>query len=295
MRYYIRGETLFIRGSFRAASSGTGGGIGPAGTLLYHSIAPDDNCQNPDRIIGNEIAREGLPEDFIGLLSPVEIRHLCILNYDFITAFITAAIRKDAAGAGCMVSIIICSSEGLSDGALISAIITVTEARVLALQSAGHDFPDTDGVIVAGEGLPVYPSAGPATEPGKRIREAVLFGLPEALKRSSGIEKRDAPSFFILSRYGGEHWVEWQPEQCPYYPCHFEGQRCDFCYCPFYPCGDETLGQPVKSSSQPGTVWNCAGCTLLHEPEIADYLIEYPEASLRELKSLKKRLAGKRT
>jgi adenosylcobinamide hydrolase len=290
MRYYLRGDTLFIRGSFRAASSGIGGGIGPVSTILHHSVAPDDSRQNPDRIIRNEIALEGLPKDFFGLLSPVELRYLCILNYDFITAFITAEITKG-------ITITVCSSEGMSDGALISAIITLTEAKVLALKSAGYDFskPRTGDVIVAGEGAAVHPSAGPATGPGRRIREAVLFGVPEALKRSSGIEKRDTPSFFILSRYGGEHWVEWQPERCPYYPCHFEGQRCDFCYCPFYPCGDETLGHRVKSSSQPGTVWNCADCTLLHEVEIADYLIEHPEASLRELKSLKKRLEKKGT
>jgi adenosylcobinamide hydrolase len=290
MRYYLRGDTLFIRGSFRAASSGIGGGIGLASTLLHHSVPPDDRPRNEDQIFRNEIAREGLPKDFFGLLSPVELRHLCILNYDFITVFITAGITEG-------ITITVCSSEGMSDGALISAIITVSDAKVTALQSAGHDFSRTrtDDVIVAAEGAPVHRSAGPHTEPGRRIREAVLFGVPEALHRSSGIEKRDAPSFFILSRYGGEHWVEWQPEQCPYYPCHFEGQRCDFCYCPFYPCGDETLGHRVKSSSQPGTVWNCADCTLLHEPEIADYLREHPEASLRELKSLKKRIEKKGT
>jgi hypothetical protein len=38
------------------------------------------------------------------------------------------------------------------------------------------------------------------------------------------------------------HWVEWSPEGCPYYPCHFEGQQCDFCYCPLYPCLDTSLG-----------------------------------------------------
>jgi adenosylcobinamide hydrolase len=36
-------------------------------------------------------------------------------------------------------------------------------------------------------------------------------------------------------------------------------------------------------------VWNCANCVLLHEPEISDYLMKYPEASLRELKAKKKR------
>jgi adenosylcobinamide hydrolase len=122
----------------------------------------------------------------------------------------------------------------------------------------------------------------------------VFYGVPEALKRASGIEKRDAPSFFIFSRYGGDHWVEWRPLHCAYYPCHFQGQRCDFCYCPFYPCGDVSLGQQVLSSSKDGMVWNCADCVLLHEPEIADYLVKHPEASLRELKAQKKRRGVKK-
>jgi len=73
------------------------------------------------------------------------------------------------------------------------------------------------------------------------------------------------------------------PETCPYYPCHFEGQACDFCYCPLYPCRDEGLGEWVESANG-GKVWNCAECTLLHEPETAAYLKKYPSAGLDELK-----------
>jgi adenosylcobinamide hydrolase len=293
MRYYLRGNTLFIRGSFRAASSGTEGGISSVETLLYHTTNPDFQGQIEEQIIRNEIAREGLPKARFGLLSPIDLRHLCILNYDFITAFIAAGSTNNAHSNEGYASIIICSTEGMADQALIGGIITATEAKIMALESAVKDFPDTtiNDVIVAGEGEPVHRSAMPSTDLGERIREAVRFGTAESVKRSSGTVQRNAPSFFVLSRYGGKHWVEWRPEQCPYYPCHFEGQRCDFCYCPFYPCGDETLGCRVKSSLQPGFVWNCAGCTLLHEPEIADYLKKYPEASLRELKSLKKKSA----
>ncbi|MDP6613031.1 MAG: cysteine-rich small domain-containing protein, partial [Candidatus Hydrothermarchaeota archaeon] len=25
-------------------------------------------------------------------------------------------------------------------------------------------------------------------------------------------------------------------EKCEYYPCHFQGQDCTWCFCPFYPC-----------------------------------------------------------
>ncbi|MDD1719319.1 MAG: cysteine-rich small domain-containing protein, partial [Methanoregulaceae archaeon] len=91
--------------------------------------------------------------------------------------------------------------------------------------------------------------------------------------------------------FGGEHWVEWNPEGCPYYPCHFEGQRCDYCYCPFYPCREEDLGQWVEGSGG-GQVWNCSRCTLLHEPEVASYLKRNPEAALGELRAVRKKRTG---
>jgi adenosylcobinamide hydrolase len=211
------------------------------------------------------------------------MRHLCILQYDFVTVFITAGISPGSPGT---INIIVYSSQGMSDAALAGAIITATEAKSEALRGRGHPFSGTpnDAIIIASEGTGVHQYAGSRTEAGTRIHAAVLFGVSEALQRHEGIVVRDAPSYFIFSRYGGEHWVEWLPATCPYYPCHFEGQRCEFCYCPFYPCGDESLGEWVKSSSRNGPVWNCAGCTLLHQPGIADYLLQNPEASLSELK-----------
>ncbi len=281
MRYYFRQNSLFIRGSFRAVSSGTRGGIGPAHTLMLHTL---QGGEDSEKVLENEITREGLPKDFFGLPITVPLDNLCVLQYDFVTVFIAATLDEG-------ITIAACSNEGITDRGFIGAVITMTEAKSLVLMRSGYDLSGTpaDAVIMASEGEPVHEAGGPLTEPGRRIREAVIHGVPKALKRSSGTEKRGAPSFFIFSRYGGEHWVEWRPGNCAYYPCHFPGQRCDFCYCPFYPCGDVTLGQQVGSSSKNGTVWNCADCVLLHEPETADYLVKHPEASLRELKALKKK------
>jgi adenosylcobinamide hydrolase len=146
-----------------------------------------------------------------------------------------------------------------------------------------------DTLVVACEGEIVHEDASPRSVVGLRIGEAVRFGARMVMERklSSGAPG-GRPSFFIFSRYQGDHWAEWVPENCPYYPCHFPGQWCDFCYCPFYPCGDESLGQWVESSAKNDLVWNCSRCTLLHEPAIADYLLAHPEATLRELKARKK-------
>jgi adenosylcobinamide hydrolase len=147
--------------------------------------------------------------------------------------------------------------------------------------------------MAACEGEERHYSAGRLTEAGKRVREAVLHGIPAALTRHDAGVASDRPAFFIFSRIRGEHWIEWSPVDCPYYPCHFRGQSCEFCYCPFYPCKDESLGQ-WASGSNSRRVWNCAKCILLHEPAVATYLKKYPGASLAELARAGKTAGKKR-
>ncbi|MDP3106071.1 MAG: threonine-phosphate decarboxylase CobD [Candidatus Methanoperedens sp.] len=61
---------------------------------------------------------------------------------------------------------------------------------------------------------------------------------------------------------------------CEYYPCHFEGQDCTFCFCPFYPCEDTRTGGKFIQKSTGGTVWSCIGCRLIHDGEIAEKILE---------------------
>ncbi len=289
MRYYRRGQTLILRGEFRAACTGIPGGLGKVPTILIHHPAENGNLLDPSRIFDRVLHREGLPPDFFGLVSGHPITSLCILQHDFLTLFISAGAPGRDRGSSGPVTMVVHSREGMSDSALLESIMTATAARMEAMQALGRPLSGdpADGVIVASEGEVVHRNAGISTAIGEKIRPAVLFGVREALARVEEKGTRDRPSFFIFSRYQGEHWVEWIPEECPYYPCHFPGQRCEFCYCPFYPCGDESLGEWAKSSSKNGPVWNCSGCTLLHEPVIADYLLAHPEASLTELKRKK--------
>ncbi|KLK88571.1 hypothetical protein SZ63_06080 [Methanoculleus sediminis] len=297
MRYFVRDETLFLRGRFRAASTGVHGGIGDVTTVLNHTV-PRDFEGDPVRHLDLLAARHGIFRDYFGLMTAVNMRHLCVLQYDFVTVFITAGVTNPTGGpargdAPHTINIIVYSREGMCDAALLEAIVTATGAKAQALHDLGYDFPGTttDAVAVACErdAPPSHTYAGTLTGVGSRVHEAVLYGLPEALARQQGGTRRSEPSFFIYSRYGGDHWVEWQKENCPYYPCHFPGQRCDYCYCPCYPCADEELGEWVESSNG-GKIWGCAGCTLLHVPEIADYMKRNPEAALAELKRLRQRL-----
>ncbi|MBU4222590.1 MAG: threonine-phosphate decarboxylase CobD [Euryarchaeota archaeon] len=61
---------------------------------------------------------------------------------------------------------------------------------------------------------------------------------------------------------------------CEYYPCHFEGQDCTFCFCPFYPCEDTRTGGKFIQKSTGGTIWSCIGCRFIHDGEIAEKVLE---------------------
>lgn len=281
MKYYIRNDSLFIRGTFSAASTGPCGGLRPVSTVLLYSPGnPHTAHGGPCRDVTLQVAREGLPNDFLGVLAGNDIRRLCIVQYDFITVFILAATGSDTQVD--QVTIVVYSGEGLAENALLQMIMTVSSAKARALADAGLPVPavSDDHVIVASEKEAIHMDAGLHSEAGWRVSECILFGLPHALEQK---DHRTEPALYVYSRLGGGHFVLWRPGECPYYPCHFPGQRCDYCYCPFYPCRDETLGQWVNGSHG-ATVWNCSRCTLLHAPEQADYLRRHPEAPLEELK-----------
>ena len=72
--------------------------------------------------------------------------------------------------------------------------------------------------------------------------------------------------------------------ECEFYPCHWDGQYCDFCYCPFYPCGDSsTGGEWIKGKN----VWNCKECRWPHEKEAVECLRGPIEDILEEVDDLK--------
>jgi adenosylcobinamide hydrolase len=255
MRYYTKEGALLLRGIATAAGSGLPPG-GRACTALL--LAPGSAACPAMPGIGLAAARHGLDRDAsCGLIVDADVGGTVVAQYDRTMAF------------------------ALADGEQVSLVIW-TAARV--------PFAESEVLIEAiAAACPVRPagfllaSDGEDGETGlESLREAASAAVSEALARRS-IPGR-GPSFLIYSRFGGGHWVAWSAQGCPYYPCHHrEDQRCDFCYCPLYPCGDASLGEEVVSSTS-GAVWNCSGCTLLHEPAVADHLRLNPMASLAELK-----------
>ena len=72
--------------------------------------------------------------------------------------------------------------------------------------------------------------------------------------------------------------------ECEFYPCHYDGQYCDFCYCPFYPCGDSsTGGEWIKGKN----VWNCKECMWLHDKDAVECLRGPIEDILEDVEDLK--------
>jgi adenosylcobinamide hydrolase len=283
MKYFLRNATLFIRGTFRAASTGPQGGIGDVPTLLLCSVKEQGKITD-EQVMENRASGEGLSRAYFGLVSETGLQNLAILQYDYITVFILRGTPAQSAKTEDSIHIIIYSGQGFSDAALLGAMITGTEAKTEALSKAGFGCSGSSGdrMVVASEGSVTHTSADSHTEAGKKIRECVRFGISRAPGET---RPGDRPALYVFSRFGEEHFAEWTPEHCPYYPCHFEGQCCDYCYCPFYPCGDEGLGQYVTGTNG-RKVWNCSRCELLHKREIAEYLRRNPEASLKELKKL---------
>ncbi|NMA31436.1 MAG: cobyric acid synthase [Candidatus Methanofastidiosa archaeon] len=79
---------------------------------------------------------------------------------------------------------------------------------------------------------------------------------------------------------------------CEYYPCHFDGQDCTFCYCPFYRCNDPFLGKEI-TSKKGNKIWSCKDCFWIHRNDIAKKCFElledeYFNCSEDEILSIKK-------
>lgn len=51
--------------------------------------------------------------------------------------------------------------------------------------------------------------------------------------------------------------------KCEFYPCHFAGQDCTFCFCPIYPCKIEGAGEWIEDKNG-NKIWDCSKCSIVH-------------------------------
>ncbi len=79
-------------------------------------------------------------------------------------------------------------------------------------------------------------------------------------------------------------------EMCEYYPCHFSGQDCTWCFCPFYPCEDERTGGEWMKKKEGGRIWDCSDCFWIHKSEVAKELLkEFKKFRIDSVEDIEKR------
>jgi adenosylcobinamide hydrolase len=196
MQYYVKDQTLIIKGDFEAVSTGLNGGRTRVKYLFNKQVPRTFNPPDPGEFVKEEALKLGLENANFGLLTAVDMEYLQVIEDDYLTIFITAGVSNGSefrAKIG-TINIILVSKVRLSETALLGAIITATEAKGLALLAKGYTFlgTNTDAVIVAYEigskpGLKYekkqeIPYAGSSTDFGKKITEAVIKGIKAGLE-----------------------------------------------------------------------------------------------------------------
>ena len=264
MRYYRKDSSLFIHGRFRVASTVPGSGLRDFSSIILGAgVASEDEREEKDLAI--LASKEGIFHDYVGFLSfPGPI---CICQIDTVTTFIKNGNSR--------LSIIVAIRESLEDAALLSVLTKTSYCAGITLGEEHRSDIIPGDFIVAMEGQGDFKRFNPDI-----VCASIKKGVAEILKPPEN------DVFFIYSRLSGGEWVRWDRGHCRFYPCHFKGQRCDYCYCPYYPCKDTSLGQWVEGHTK-NQVWNCSNCTLLHEPPVAEYLKKNPCAGLSELKKVR--------
>ncbi|AEA47014.1 adenosylcobinamide amidohydrolase [Archaeoglobus veneficus] len=184
MRYWVEDNTLVIEGPFEALSSGLLGGWRRVEHVFNHTVSEDFDYANPVEYLRRTAEKLGL-RNYFGLLTSVPMDKLAIVSVDDVTAFVTAGVinhNEKIANVG-TINIVVVIEAGVSEGGMVNAVITATEAKSTALLEEGHKFTgtNTDAVVIAKTGGRYYEYAGPSSELGRKIWRAVKEGVKESL------------------------------------------------------------------------------------------------------------------
>jgi len=180
MRYRIEDNTLIVEGSFEALSSGLLGGWRRVEHIFNHTVR-DFDYTNPVAYLKRVAERFGM-RNYFGLLTSVPMDKLAVVSEGEVTAFVTAGVINHNEKIGTINIIVVVEAE-ISDGGMVNAVITATEAKSTALLECGHRFTgtNTDAVVIAKTGGEYYEYAGPASELGSKIWRAVKGAVKESL------------------------------------------------------------------------------------------------------------------
>ncbi|AKG90993.1 adenosylcobinamide hydrolase [Geoglobus ahangari] len=187
MEYRIIRDALVVEGEFNALSSGLLGGWRDVKAIFNHTVSDDFERYDPVEYLRGVASELGFRDDeYFGLLTSVPMDKLAVVSADEVTAFITAGVKNpnEPLKTPGTINIILVIDADVSDGGMVNAVITATEAKSAALFELGHRFTgtNTDAIVVArtGKGRK-YKYSGPASELGRKIWRAVKNGVKESL------------------------------------------------------------------------------------------------------------------
>jgi adenosylcobinamide amidohydrolase len=168
------------------SSAPHGGGIGLRRWVMNAQVPASYARRDPDRHLGKLAVSFGLPGRGIGMLTAVDVRGYATANDAGVQAVATVGLGNPVRAAAVdgakqltevgTINVLVVVPERLSDGAMVNAVATATEAKAQALVDMGIDGTGTPtdaiGIACPSEGL-VHTFGGPRSTWGARLARAV--------------------------------------------------------------------------------------------------------------------------
>ena len=207
VRVDIDREGVVVRaaGPLTTVSSGVvGGGLGRASAIVNVHAAKNFLGEHVDRVLAEFVARRSIQAPWVGLLTgaSTEKAEVAVEKIDGTTAMaiVTVGLSHPAsAGRSAVaawlpstINTILVVDAAAAPGALVNLVMTVTEAKVMALAEAGVRTPDgdpasgtsTDAIVVAATGGGQrYRFGGPVSELGWAAARAAKSALSAGIVR----------------------------------------------------------------------------------------------------------------
>jgi iron complex transport system ATP-binding protein len=201
----IRENTLIIdsESPLRTLSSAVvGGGFRSTRFVLNTHVSKDYRSDLPEKDLQEIAGRLGIRENFVGMMTAVDLRNVSIVSEGNVTAVVTGGVSNAIASGETShskgtINIILIIDANLADSAMVSAVITATEAKTLAL----HDLniksrksgeiatgTSTDSIVIACTrrgGVVRY--AGGATSLGRLIGKTTRKAVREAIIKQENL------------------------------------------------------------------------------------------------------------
>jgi len=203
----VDGEAVVVRARtpLRVVSSAAvGGGIGQARAVVNLHVPKNYQCADPEADVARFCRERGIAGPWVGLLTSAwtEKAELSIEAAHGITVLavvtvglgnpVAAGVSPVAAGRPSTINTIVVIDGDPEPGALVNAVVTATEAKILVLVDAGIRSPEgapasgtsTDAVVIAatGRGRPCR-FGGPASELGWIVARVVGAAVGAGVRR----------------------------------------------------------------------------------------------------------------